>query len=184
MQRSIWESITSKVQMYRYFLFIKISLHVSFFQVIRKPRRFLMHAVSDNRTFRRRSQNARRGTHVWLWVIEWLLTLTEDIDERRMHNDERPRDICMHRTYLLLRVIFTVNSLESELVARPALNCETFVCEWFLCRKRFAKFAVFFPSFSLITSLNHLARSIYVFEIANLFFIFLPISIELSLTFI
>lgn len=69
-----------------------------------------------------------------VWVIEWLLTLTEDIDERRMHNDERPCDICMHHACLLSHAIFTVNSLESELVARPALNRETFVHKWFLCR--------------------------------------------------
>jgi len=137
--------------------------------------------VSDNRTFRRRSQNARRGTHVWLWVIEWLLTLTEDIDERRMHNDERPRDICMHRTYLLLRVIFTVNSLESELVARPALNRETFVCEWFLCRKRFSKFTCF--SLFLSYNFSQFAKSMYVFEIANVLHV--PSNIvELSLIFI
>lgn len=41
------------------------------------------------------------------WIIEWLVTLTEDIDERRMHNDERPRDMYARvASYLLSCAIF------------------------------------------------------------------------------
>lgn len=63
--------------------------------------------------------------------------------------------------YSLSRAVFTVDSLESELVARPALNRETFVrmISLRVCRKRFVKFCrfspflLFFLSFSFSSSL-------------------------------
>lgn len=112
-----------------------------------KSKRAFMHAPFDNRSFHRRSQNARRVVHAF-WVIEWPRTPT-----KVSKNDDAcimTSGYAMRRTHLAISASgLSRKRIRARARARPALNRRTFV-SMISPRahgKRLHQFAVF-PSFS------------------------------------